>query len=812
MSTSASGSTTGYSLTNGSPRYGRYVDNVYFRDGQLLTGILSLLLYLIVATSLDAAGYVTNMALLIPVTLGAFVLGTLMSYSRFDGFFALAHSLFVGLAWIIFLMTGMVDDADITPFLESGIPEMQARAYYVLLQLLDWLDDALNDAASEDNFVFVFEIGFLIWWLTYLGVWAIFRYGYTWRAIVPAGIVLVINTYYAPESTLGFLVVFSLLTLVLLIRTNLAEHQLRWREHRVYFNPDIALDFLRNALYYCVIVLAIAWIAPGLGRNPQVRQVLTPVNERWQDATERMNRLYQGLNRQSRPGVAAFGRSLSLGGARNVSDNPVFEVAAPVGRYWRAVIYDTFTGRIWLNTDEQEAQYAPDEIIPVASWNLRQPITQTLTMLAPAGNVIFGAPDIRQADVPIDALVRSVEAAAIIPAAQTLEFSLARSRRSLEPGDKYTVISQYSLVTERALNQVGSDYPEDVRQRYLQLPENFSPRVAATAELVTANLDTAYAKSKAVEAFLRGYEYNDSIDAPPPDVDPVEYFLYDIKQGYCDYYATSMTVMLRSLGIPARTASGYAEGTFFDETRTYLVTERDAHTWVEVYFPSYGWIEFEPTAGESVLNRPRGEDPNGASGSDQSEADGAGQNNPQDEGFEDDPFADPDNFPIDEDFAANEGNSGRLPWWLWALITPVALGVIIFLIMRTRVMGPSAFAPDLIPILFERMQRWAGRLGLHPARTQTPFENAHRLSRAIPDGQPYIQEITDDYVRHRFSMQDQPADSATPRDGAEGDHLLTTWQRLQTIFVKAWLRKTFRLRRRRDPFALIDDKNTDHVP
>src|SRR5690606_12301364 len=196
----------------------RYSQNVYFQDGRLLTGILTGLLYLILATSLDAAGYVASMALLIPVTLGALTLGLLMSYSRFDGFFALSHSMFTGLAWILFLMSGLVSEQEIAPFVNNGIPEVQATAYFVLLRWLNWIDAAINNVASNDNYIFIFEMCFLLWWLTYLGVWSIMRYGYTWRAIVPAGIVLLVNTYYAPESILGFLVVFCLIAMLLFVR------------------------------------------------------------------------------------------------------------------------------------------------------------------------------------------------------------------------------------------------------------------------------------------------------------------------------------------------------------------------------------------------------------------------------------------------------------------------------------------------------------------------------------------------------------------------------------------------------------------
>jgi hypothetical protein len=181
--------------------------------------------------------------------------------------------MFTGLAWILYLMSGMVSADDIAPFTANGIPEVQAQAYFVLLRWLNWIDAAINNVASNDNYIFVFEISFLIWWLTYLGVWSIFRYGYTWRAVVPAGVVLLVNTYYAPHSILGFLVVFCLLAMLLFVRTHLAEQQLRWRDQRIHYSPDVAFDFLRNGLAYSVVVVALAWIVPGLGRSPEVRTV-----------------------------------------------------------------------------------------------------------------------------------------------------------------------------------------------------------------------------------------------------------------------------------------------------------------------------------------------------------------------------------------------------------------------------------------------------------------------------------------------------------------------------------------------------------
>ncbi len=183
-----------------------------------------------------------------------------------------------------------------------------------------------------------------------------------------------------------------------------------------------------------------------------------------------------------------------------------------------------------------------------------------------------------------------------------------RATRDLDQGDSYAFVSAATKATVQDLENASQTIRPKSSTASCRFPRRFPASVAELAQQLTAGAATPYDKAKAIEAYLRTIPYNDAIPAPPAGVDPLEYFLFDIKEGYCDYYATAMAMMLRVVGIPARTASGYAEGMFDEESGAYYVTERDAHTWVEVFFPEYGWIEFEPTAGESPLDRPQSED------------------------------------------------------------------------------------------------------------------------------------------------------------------------------------------------------------
>jgi transglutaminase-like putative cysteine protease len=594
----------------------------------------------------------------------------------------------------------------------------------------------------------------------------------------------------------------------------LAEQQLRWRDQRIHFSPDVTFDFLRNGLAYSVIIVALAWIVPGLGRSMEVRAVLDPINQQWEETSQRMNRLYQGLNRQTRPAASSFGQSLSLGGARNVGDAMVFQVSAARGRYWRAVVYDTYTGRQWLSTTEQDRNFDENQPVPIGTWQMREPLTQTITLLAPSSGMLFAAPDIFTINLPINTGVRELPWAAE-DGTPFVEITTARSRRGLEANAMYTVVSNQTMVTERALQEATTDYPQSIAETYLQLPENFSERIAADAQAITADQQTTYGKVRALETFLRSYTYNDDIAAPPPDRDPVEYFLYDIREGYCDYYATAMVVMLRSLGIPARAVSGYAEGRYDEETRVYYITERDAHTWVEVFFPGYGWIEFEPTAGETQLNRPTGDDALNSPIMPEDLDPNANSAIPQDQLMEDQ--LPPDSagaMPEDTTFLEDAAGFTSRNWWLWALLTPLMLGAGLWFIRRAQLRGPSGFDPELPPIFYDRLQRWAERLGLGGAASHTPYEQAQHLSRALPEGRAPITSITEHYVRYRFSRRTlataihrtpiPPAPISQSITESPNGTLTQDWQLLQPLLWKKWMGRilTFGGRNKESRFAL----------
>ncbi len=158
----------------------------------------------------------------------------------------------------------------------------------------------------------------------------------------------------------------------------------------------------------------------------------------------------------------------------------------------------------------------------------------------------------------------------------------------------YEGVSYLPLIPPQRLRAAPAEYPEEIRDLYLNLPP-LDPRIAELARQITARALTPYDKAAALEQHLRtryGYTLDLSSRA---SADPLAYFLFERRAGHCEYFATAMTVMLRTLRITARYVNGFLPGEYNDVGSDYIVRASDAHSWVEVYFPGYGWIPFDPT-------------------------------------------------------------------------------------------------------------------------------------------------------------------------------------------------------------------------
>src|SRR2546425_282770 len=157
------------------------------------------------------------------------------------------------------------------------------------------------------------------------------------------------------------------------------------------------------------------------------------------------------------------------------------------------------------------------------------------------------------------------------------------------------VRTQASSKSSKRKRTGGSAYSSEILSTYLQLPEGLDERIPGFAREITKNSPTPFDKALYIESYLRTrYAYTLNLTGKPGQ-DPLAHFLFETRAGHCEYFASAMAIMARTIGIPSREVNGFLPGEYNDLAGDYIVRASDAHSWVEVYFPGNGWQVFDPT-------------------------------------------------------------------------------------------------------------------------------------------------------------------------------------------------------------------------
>ena len=270
--------------------------------------------------------------------------------------------------------------------------------------------------------------------------------------------------------------------------------------------------------------------------------------------------------------------------------------------HWRGVVLTTFDGRRWTSDERDPTTILPGGdgwytlAAPAEPTSLRRtvPLRYTVLLEPLATTSLFFAADPARARGSFGAGPSSaVSRPGYLVRDQT--GSVSDPFHAFERV-RYDAVSMRTQNSPAELRAAATDYPTDISSTYLQVPP-LDPRIPALARTITAHSVTPYDKASTIEAYLRThYGYTLDLSGKPP-ADPLAYFLFDKRAGHCEYFASAMAVMVRSLGIPARYINGFLPGEFNSVGGDYVIRASDAHSWVEVYFPGYGWITFDPTPG-----------------------------------------------------------------------------------------------------------------------------------------------------------------------------------------------------------------------
>ncbi len=508
--------------------------------------------------------------------------------------------------------------ADLRPFAVAWAA-LTGGTWALVTRIAGWIQAVFAGRPAFDPLVVSLVWTFSLWLLSAWAAWFVRRRNQVLVAILPSALFLGYNTYYTRSSqAVPYLELATGLALALQAVDGMATASRRWEKDglsQASVHPDTGLA----AGAVCGALILVATLMPSLSIKDLERAI--------RRLTESENKpgLAQSLGLiptpYDAPGFGGVGRAALptehlLGESSEQSLEVVMQVRVdgynpipalaleqnpaylPPNFYWRSVTFDRYNGHGWYILPSAgralKAGEAPTALPAGPTPPGFREVVQHVHILNEPSGYLFYTGELVHAEVPIQAAYVGPE-------------DLFGAQVGLPD---YTVDSRIPDFSLAQLRAAGSDYPDYILQHYLQVPDELPKRVRDLALKITASQPTAYDRAAALESYLReNYTYTLEIPAAPADQDVADYFLFTLKEGYCDYFATAMVVMARSAGLPARLVTGYASGDYSLADGLFLVRKADAHAWVEVYFPSYGWIEFEPTAGQPAIVRREGSSP-----------------------------------------------------------------------------------------------------------------------------------------------------------------------------------------------------------
>ena len=547
----------------------------------------------------------------------AFISGWFMGGSRNIKTFLYILGVFTGLTFILlinssayrFLLRALLEEVKLFGLafvnilrFENLVPLLTFRLRFwtnffaFTANIFTWIKD-LSTARSNFSPIITRTIwGILIYSSIYSTGWMMRRRIHTIIAALPIMVLLTGITTYTRQNTTGL--ILTLLTLLLL--TVLVEHlryAQKWQKHKVDYSEEVPYDI---AFFGIPLILAIIFIAGFIPNIPYdaIRdyfdQIRISQNRSGREVEEslglQVTPYIQSLNRRS----GSLSSGYYFGPGPQLSDKLVMEVdigeiflpsdadfSTPTPKYyWFGRAYDVYTGNGWTTSELDYKAVNKNEVIVAPNQLYSRVVNQKIykTRIASSTLYVTGAP------YTVDQRISTAWRKA------TGEYYSG----TLED-ETYQVTSYVLNVSEDQLQGANEAAPDIIIENYLQIPQEMPPRVKELALAITQGSATPYEKAKAIETYLRQFDYTLDLPAPPEDKDFVDYFLFDLQKGYCDYFSSAMVMLARSSGLPARMVIGYSTGQYDYGKNVFVVTEKNAHAWPEIHISPYGWVPFEPT-------------------------------------------------------------------------------------------------------------------------------------------------------------------------------------------------------------------------
>ena len=564
-------------------------------------------------------------ALLIPVALVAVLCGWWASKSRLNGMQATGWLVALGLPGIfvyavklgrpvvniVFSLYSILpqivrwinDRSPVDPTrLFNSWNDLSSRVIVALLRLGEWTMLLVTGKPAADPAATGLALSMLFWLIGIWAGWQFRRKRLAIHALTPGGIVLTLALSYTRDET-NLVVLYLLLMLSLIGLAHYKDVVTGWLQRNVDYSDSIAIDSVMLAAPIIILLVGSAMLTPSLS---------------WEDLVDKLRESDRkdasGVSEsavQKTPPNVANNKEYQSGGLPRLHllstppeqlETVVMTIStgenlpASANYYWRTRTYDRYIGTGWVSRPAREAALDADTPLlePTSAYRVVQ---QQVEMDSDQPiNSLYWTGMLVQVDTDIKLAWR------VPPPPDPGPLHNGDLLGALITANAYTVQSYVPQVSKTQLRAAIRNYPLEIVSRYLELPEDTPNRVLALARDLTGAERTLYDQAVAIETYLRKIPYTLDVEPPPFGEDVVDYFLFTAQEGYCDYYASSMVVLARAAGLPARIVVGYASGDYNPSTGQYVVRQKHAHSWVEIYFAEIGWVEFEPTGNQPAIS------------------------------------------------------------------------------------------------------------------------------------------------------------------------------------------------------------------
>ena len=601
-----------------------------------------------------------------------------------------------------------------------------------------------------------------VWIIASWSGWALEMYGNALLAVLPALLLSLETLSSGSRMTPGLYVLLGLTLLLLAVQMQ-DRRKSSWNVNGAAFPVHKGEEIIRSALLLTIPVVLLSVGLSGFSTErfrhwiDQLRQPAPPQKSGLAQSLGIVPEgtvppdIFKAVRDPGLPREHLIGSGPELSG-RVVMTIKVADLAAisqagqPLPLYWRGFTYDVYTGQGWSSSETVSSATAANAPIQKDHASGHLLIREDLSPVENLGGTLFAAGEPVKLNIPSEIAWRGTGDL----------FGMQSNIASA-----YEVRSLIPVEEKQVLQQAGETYPDWVIQRFLSLPAELPQRVKSLALQITASTITPYDRAVAIENYLRNYPYTLNVPLPPLQRDVTDYFLFDLKKGYCDYFATAMVVLARAAGVPARLAIGYAPGTYNLNSKRFIVTEADAHSWAELYFPGIGWVPFEATPSRPVLDR--------------------NQSIPIETTL-------PPDFPS-QTVGPTRNNQipwSRLPFALLALLSLLGIGLIFLDGYRMSRLSRSQLALNI----YKRLNAHALRLNVHTEPGYTPSEFSTAFQSRIneikilgvwtfinTDLPGNIQEILNEIIFS--SYQASPSSEI---------NLIAEWQKLRWQLWLIWVR------------------------